>query len=413
MGLFEHWPYTNFHDLNLDWIIKKIPEVFTASAQAVQSAETAVSAKNDAVAAKDAAQLSAENAAASEESAGQSAESAQNYAEHIADPVGGLVTGWLDDNITPTTPPVDASLTVQGAAADAKKTGDEISDLKSQIATGGLKDSIKNALLQIASKVAYIDEDGQDYYDALYSAFYNVKVVSISAVFDNGGEYIFDTASLDDLKQYLTVTASYDNGTSGEVTGYTLSGSMVAGIQEITVSFSGKTATFNVTVYHNYANQSFTGWAAGTGVTKTASKITLKSTQANANSWKIWTADKSNTWGALKNKKLKARLTLYSPDWVGEQSDAAPLNKCSYEVAVYSGTNQTSINDRVVHYQYGGAGSFVPATEPTVYEIDFTATTDVSVTDAYRIGINLYNASANTVIITKAELIEVFEESET
>lgn len=24
MGLFEHWPYTNYHDLNLDWIIKEI-----------------------------------------------------------------------------------------------------------------------------------------------------------------------------------------------------------------------------------------------------------------------------------------------------------------------------------------------------------------------------------------------------
>lgn len=24
MGLFEHWPYTNFHDLNLDWIIKQV-----------------------------------------------------------------------------------------------------------------------------------------------------------------------------------------------------------------------------------------------------------------------------------------------------------------------------------------------------------------------------------------------------
>lgn len=27
MGLFEHWPYTNFHDLNLDWIVAKIKEL--------------------------------------------------------------------------------------------------------------------------------------------------------------------------------------------------------------------------------------------------------------------------------------------------------------------------------------------------------------------------------------------------
>lgn len=24
MGLYEHWPYTNFHELNLDWIVKEI-----------------------------------------------------------------------------------------------------------------------------------------------------------------------------------------------------------------------------------------------------------------------------------------------------------------------------------------------------------------------------------------------------
>lgn len=45
------------------------------------------------------------------------------------------VSDWMDDNLTPTTPVVDASLTVSGAAADAKKTGDEISELKSQINT--------------------------------------------------------------------------------------------------------------------------------------------------------------------------------------------------------------------------------------------------------------------------------------
>ena len=28
MGLFEHFPYTNFHDLNLDWILKTVKELF-------------------------------------------------------------------------------------------------------------------------------------------------------------------------------------------------------------------------------------------------------------------------------------------------------------------------------------------------------------------------------------------------
>lgn len=27
MGVFEHYPYTNFHELNLDWIIKLVKEL--------------------------------------------------------------------------------------------------------------------------------------------------------------------------------------------------------------------------------------------------------------------------------------------------------------------------------------------------------------------------------------------------
>lgn len=91
--------------------------------------------------------------------------SATAIAEGVAD--------WMDENLTPTTPVVDASLTVQGAAADAKKTGDEISALKSQIEqSGGLTSAIKSALLQLAQKVTYIDDDGQRYYNDLYDALY-------------------------------------------------------------------------------------------------------------------------------------------------------------------------------------------------------------------------------------------------
>lgn len=39
-----------------------------------------------------------------------------------------LVTNWLDENITPTTPPIDSSLTVESAGADAKVTGEYVRD---------------------------------------------------------------------------------------------------------------------------------------------------------------------------------------------------------------------------------------------------------------------------------------------
>ena len=49
--------------------------------------------------------------------------------------VGDAVSDWLEENVTPTGSAVlvDSTLTISGASADAKVTGDEISDLKSAI----------------------------------------------------------------------------------------------------------------------------------------------------------------------------------------------------------------------------------------------------------------------------------------
>lgn len=55
---------------------------------------------------------------------------ASQYTEEI----GESVTAFLTEHITnPSNPPIDTSLSIAGAAADAKKTGDEISQLKSEL----------------------------------------------------------------------------------------------------------------------------------------------------------------------------------------------------------------------------------------------------------------------------------------
>lgn len=71
---------------------------------------------------------------------------------------------------------------------------------------------------------------------------------SITAVFNQGSATIYDTDTLDSLKQYLTVTATYSDSTTETVTTYTLSGTLTAGTSTITATYQGKTDTFSVTV---------------------------------------------------------------------------------------------------------------------------------------------------------------------
>jgi hypothetical protein len=114
-----------------------------------------------------------------------------------------------------------------------------------------MTEEVKQTLLDCFEHVAWIDDQGQTYYNALYNALYPpAELVSISAVFTQGDNVIYDTDTLDTLKQYLVVTAAYDDQTTQTVTDYTLSGTLAEGTSTITVSYGGKTTTFNVTVTH-------------------------------------------------------------------------------------------------------------------------------------------------------------------
>ena len=289
--------------------------------------------------------------------------SATAIAEGVAD--------WMDENLTPTSPVVDASLTVQGAAADSAKVGQELSDLKSEISDieeqiegGGLTSAIKQALLQIAKKVAYIDENGQDYYDDLYDALYppvvytaislntnslsfgslnstqqlsatttpiggevtwsssdtsvatvsdtglvtsvaygnatitatcgglsatcsvlvaQATVTSISAVYTQGEKTVYNTDSLNTLKEDLVVTATWSNSTTSVVASedYTLSGTLTVGTSTVTVTYAGQTTTFTVTVTEMQALYSLPETTVFNG---TSTKIDTEVTPMSADS---------------------------------------------------------------------------------------------------------------------------------
>lgn len=191
-----------------------------------------------------------------------------------------------------------------------------------------LTTDVKQALLQIAQKVAYIDTNGQSYYNDLYNALYhivsveldttsirttniggttqltattvpanspvtwsssntsvatvsnsglvtsvgygsavitvasendsatcNISVIeatltSISAELDAGNHIFYVDDNVNDVKEYLTVTAHYSDNSTSVISSanYTLTGSLsVNGANTITITYENQTTTVSVT----------------------------------------------------------------------------------------------------------------------------------------------------------------------
>jgi len=115
-------------------------------------------------------------------------------------------------------------------------------------------------------------------------------IVSISAVFTQGQAVIYENSSINTLRQYLTVTATYADSTTETVTDYTLSGTLTVGASTITVAYGGKMDTFNVTVTEHEPTSDMNGWTDGVAYTN----ITIVENQyciansgklANYNGW--------------------------------------------------------------------------------------------------------------------------------
>lgn len=160
----------------------------------------------------------------------------------------------------------DTTLTFSGVAADAKKTGDEISDLKSQI-NNSMPQEVKLALDAMLLNMVVKDDDVfRDEYNTIHAWATAVTLNSISATFNQGDNVIFSIDSLDTLKQYLTVTANYSDGTSATITSYELSGTLTAGESTITATYSGKFASFTANVTEGTdVTPALSGFTAGSG----------------------------------------------------------------------------------------------------------------------------------------------------
>ena len=165
----------------------------------------------------------------------------------------------------------------------------EIENVKSDLRKAGLSDEAKEALLACFRNVAWINDQGQTYYDALeeaLSAESGKTLLSITAVFNQGQNVIYTDDSLDTLKQYLPVTAPYDDNTDAVVTTYALSGNLVDGTNTITVSYGGKTTTFNAVAVdfyniHEWSESNGLAISKGNIVTEYTTMIVSNETATN------------------------------------------------------------------------------------------------------------------------------------
>lgn len=114
-----------------------------------------------------------------------------------------------------------------------------------------VNDQVKTALLACFEHVAWIGDNGQDYYDALEASLQELGYPKITATFTPGTHVVYTDDTLSSLTPYLVVKYFEDASDTGTVISsndYTLSGSLIEGNDTIYVSYENYSATFIVTV---------------------------------------------------------------------------------------------------------------------------------------------------------------------
>lgn len=146
---------------------------------------------------------------------------------------------------TPTTIPIVDDLNTE-SAQDALSAKQGVVLNTKVTAVADMLVAVGQSIDGILKKAAYKDGDVAADITELENIL-SASLTGISVAFSHSGVY-YDKQGLDGLREYLTVTAYYLDGTESVVDGYTLSGTLEAGTSTITVSYLGKTATFNVIV---------------------------------------------------------------------------------------------------------------------------------------------------------------------
>ena len=121
-------------------------------------------------------------------------------------------------------------------------------DVVNQLEELGVSMAAKNLIITLFKKCAFISDNAGDDIDLLEGIFYGSRtLLSITATMPQSYT-VYEGENLSVLRNYLTVNANYDNGTSSTVSTYTLSGTLISGTSTITVSYENMTTTVTVNV---------------------------------------------------------------------------------------------------------------------------------------------------------------------
>lgn len=131
MGLYENLPYTNYHELNADWIVKEVKRVAAEWVEYRDGLDTWKSGVDDQLATF---QTWFDNLDLTDETRSiiQEMVSSGQFITVTQPTITSAVESWLADHVTGSNA-IDDTLTISGAAADAKVTGDRIADLKEDL----------------------------------------------------------------------------------------------------------------------------------------------------------------------------------------------------------------------------------------------------------------------------------------
>lgn len=165
MGFFDGYPYTNWHNVNLDWVLERVKEwgeLVEANNQAFQDLEAANESFKEYVTNY---LQDLDVQAAIDDKLDRMFESGV-LGEYLQPYVSPVVTTWLEENITePTGVVIDSSLTVAGACADAKAVGDRLKPLEYV-----KEDFFKTSLINCLQKMVFVDNTGEQLITDLKSA---------------------------------------------------------------------------------------------------------------------------------------------------------------------------------------------------------------------------------------------------